>query len=266
MTYRDLQARANRLAHYLKERGVGPGGLVGVCLERSIEAFVSLLGILKAGAAYVPLDPAYPPSRLAFMLADSGAPVLVTTRRTSGTGSPPGPPRSSTSRRTERRSAGSRTRRPTSGAGPQDLAYVIYTSGSTGKPKGVLAVHEASVNRFAWMWRRWPFTPHDVCCQKTSLSFVDSVWEIFGPLLQGVPSVIVPDDVGRRSGPPDRPAGDASGDPHRAGALGAPAAARHGSRPRAPCARSARSGSPAARPSRRTWPGASRSSCRRRRW
>ena len=84
---------------------------------------------------------------------------------------------------------------PDDGAGPQDLAYVIYTSGSTGKPKGVLAAHEASVNRFAWMWRRWPFTPHDVCCQKTSLSFVDSVWEIFGPLLQGVPTVIVPDEA-----------------------------------------------------------------------
>jgi non-ribosomal peptide synthetase component F len=84
---------------------------------------------------------------------------------------------------------------PDDGAGPQDLAYIIYTSGSTGKPKGVQAAHEASVNRFTWMWRRWPFTPHDVCCQKTSLSFVDSVWEIFGPLLQGVPTVIVPDEV-----------------------------------------------------------------------
>jgi acyl carrier protein len=171
-----------------------PGGLVGVCLERSIEACVSLLAILKAGAAYVPLDPAYPPSRLAYMLADCAAPVLVTREHLR-----------------DRLAVGTATvidldadhaaigreplATPDDGAGPQDLAYIIYTSGSTGKPKGVQAAHEASVNRFTWMWRRWPFTPHDVCCQKTSLSFVDSVWEIFGPLLQGVPTVIVPDEV-----------------------------------------------------------------------
>jgi amino acid adenylation domain-containing protein len=194
VTYRELQERANRLAHHLNARGVGPGDLVGVCLERSIEAFVSLLGILKAGAAYVPLDPAYPPSRLAFMLDDCGASVLLTTRHLrdrlpSGT-------TTIVDVEADREAIGRESRTPPDDATrPQDLAYVIYTSGSTGTPKGVLAVHEASVNRFAWMWRRWPFAPHDVCCQKTSLSFVDSVWEIFGPLLQGVPSVIVPDDV-----------------------------------------------------------------------
>ena len=194
VTYRDLQERANRLTHYLKERGVGPGSLVGVCLERSIEAFVSLLGILKAGAAYVPLDPAYPPSRLAFMLADSGAPALLTTRHLRER-LPAGTAKVVDLEADQAAIGREPHTTPPSGVGPQDLAYVIYTSGSTGTPKGVLAVHEASVNRFAWMWRRWPFTPHDVCCQKTSLSFVDSVWEIFGPLLQGVPSVIVPDDV-----------------------------------------------------------------------
>ena len=194
VSFRELQARANQLAHHLKARGVGPGDLVGVCLERSIEACVSLLAILKAGAAYVPLDPAYPPSRLAYMLADCAAPVLVTTSRlrdrlAAGTATVIDLDADGAAIGRERLTA------PEDAAGPQDLAYVIYTSGSTGKPKGVLAVHEASVNRFAWMWRRWPFTPHDVCCQKTSLSFVDSVWEIFGPLLQGVPTVIVADEV-----------------------------------------------------------------------
>jgi amino acid adenylation domain-containing protein len=194
LTYRELQGRANRLAHYLRARGVGPGGLVGACLERSAEAFVGLLGILKAGAAYVPLDPAYPPSRLAFMLADCGAPVVVTMAHLrdrlvveTATVIDLDADRAAIAREP--------LTTPDDAAGPRDLAYVIYTSGSTGTPKGVLAVHEASVNRFAWMWRQWPFTRHDVCCQKTSLSFVDSVWEIFGPLLQGVPNVIVPDEV-----------------------------------------------------------------------
>ena len=194
VTYRELKERADQLAHYLRARGVGAGRLVGICIERSIEAVVGLLGILKSGAAYVPLDPAYPPTRLAFMLADSGALVLLTTRHLR-----------------DRLPAGTAevvdldadcvaigrepVTTPDGGVGAHDLAYVIYTSGSTGTPKGVLAVHQASVNRFAWMWRRWPFTSADICCQKTSLSFVDSVWEIFGPLLQGVPSVIIPDDV-----------------------------------------------------------------------
>src|SRR6185503_19729340 len=77
----------------------------------------------------------------------------------------------------------------------EDAAYVIYTSGSTGRPKGVLGLHTASVNRFAWMWAAYQFEPQEVCCQKTSLSFVDSIWEIFGPLLGGVPSVIIPDEA-----------------------------------------------------------------------
>src|SRR6185312_15884671 len=77
----------------------------------------------------------------------------------------------------------------------QNAAHVIYTSGSTGRPKGVISSHSASINRFAWMWQEYPFAADDVCCQKTSLSFVDSIWEIFGPLLQGVPLCMIPDEV-----------------------------------------------------------------------
>jgi amino acid adenylation domain-containing protein len=194
VSYRELDAHASRLAHHLRGHGAGPGVLVALCLPRSIDAVAGLLAIMKTGAAYVPLDPAYPAARLAFMLRDSGAPVLVTTRRLR-----------------ERLPAAGVTvidletdadaiareplEAPASVMAAADLAYVIYTSGSTGTPRGVQAPHQAAVNRFTWMWRRWPFAPGEVCCQKTALSFVDSVWEIFGPLLQGVPSVIVPDEA-----------------------------------------------------------------------
>jgi len=87
------------------------------------------------------------------------------------------------------------TTNPTNAVTAENAAHVIYTSGSTGKPKGVVSSHRASVNRFAWMWREYPFAPGEVCCQKTSLSFVDSIWEIFGPLLNGVTLVIIPDEV-----------------------------------------------------------------------
>jgi amino acid adenylation domain-containing protein len=191
VSYRELNSRANQLASHLRTRGVGRGVLVGICIERSIEAVVGLLGILKAGGASGTPGPL---QRIAFMLEDSRAPVLLTVQRLRD------------------RVPGSASEiicvdtvldtvapvspgNPDSGVGSNDLAYVIYTSGSTGTPKGVLASHRASINRFSWMWNRWEFTPADICCQKTALSFVDSVWEIFGPLLRGVRNVIIPDEV-----------------------------------------------------------------------
>jgi amino acid adenylation domain-containing protein len=192
MTYRELNARANQLAHHLRTRGVGRGVLVGICIERSIEAVVALLGILKAGGAYVTMDPTYPQQRLAFMLEDSRAPVLLTTQQFSHR--LPRCAAATVCLDTDWDSiAPESAANPDSGVHPHDLVYVMYTSGSTGTPKGVLATHRASVNRFAWMWNRWRFAPGEICCQKTALSFVDSVWEIFGPLLQGVPNVIMPD-------------------------------------------------------------------------
>ena len=198
LSYGELNRRANQLAHHLKRRGVGPESLVGVCLERSPEMVVGLLGVLKAGGAYLPLDPGYPQERLAFMLEDSQAPVILTQRPLLGRL----PGRAAEGRaqvvcldtdwgEVGRESADN----PDSGVTPESLAYVIYTSGSTGTPKGVLGLHRGAVNRFAWMWGRYPFAQGEVCCQKTSLSFVDSVWEVWGPLLRGVASVLIPDGM-----------------------------------------------------------------------
>ncbi len=191
--FRELNRRANRLAHFLRKRGVGPEVVVGVCMARSARVLEALLGVLKAGGAYVPLDPSYPQERLAFMLRDSGARLLLAEERSA--------PRLSGHEAQiicldaiGAELLGQPETNPASGAGPGNLAYVIYTSGSTGRPKGVEALHRACVNRLAWMWRAYPFVAGEVCCQKTALSFVDSVWEIFGPLLQGTPSIVLPEE------------------------------------------------------------------------
>ena len=193
LTYGELNARANQLARHLQRLGVGPEARVALCVERSVQMVVGLLGVLKAGGAYVPLDPAYPADRLAFMLEDSQASVLVTQRQLMERL----PPHESVvcldadwsliARQSEENIA--------DGRGVEHLAFVLYTSGSTGQPKGVLGTHRAAINRLQWMWTTYPFEPGEVCCQKTALSFVDSVWEIFGPLLQGVQTVILPDRV-----------------------------------------------------------------------
>ncbi len=197
LTFRDLNRRANQLARHLRRLGVGPETLVGVGLERSPAMVVGLLGILKAGGAYVPLDPAYPAERLAFMLADARPAVLLTRE--------PLLARFPSYEQivcldTGWSAIAQESDEDTGEAGDiggDNLLYALYTSGSTGQPKGVTGTHRAAINRFCWMWTTYPFEPGEVCCQKTSLSFVDSVWEIFGPLLQGIPSVIVPEALVR---------------------------------------------------------------------
>ncbi|WP_427156903.1 amino acid adenylation domain-containing protein [Aliinostoc sp. HNIBRCY26] len=190
LTYKELNQRANQLAHYLQKLGVGKEVLVGICVERSLDMIVGLLGILKAGGAYLPLDPVYPQQRLALMLADAGVSFVIS--------------HESFVDRFDQKTvvcidrdwdsiAQASQENPLCDTTAENLAYVIYTSGSTGKPKGVLGLHKGSVNRFHWMWETYPFTEGEVCCQKTSLNFVDSVWEIFGPLLQGVKTVIIGD-------------------------------------------------------------------------
>jgi non-ribosomal peptide synthetase component F len=194
LTYQAMQRRANQLAHHLHSLGVGPDVLVGLCVERSIEMVVGVLGILKAGGAYVPLDPAYPQERLAYMLHDAKVPLLLT--QTHLVASLPSHEATVVYLdANEATWAGAPTTLPRNRVTPDYPAYAIYTSGSTGQPKGVLGLHRGAVNRFHWMWQNWPFEANETCCQKTALSFVDAVWEVFGPLLQGIPTVIIPDNV-----------------------------------------------------------------------
>ena len=164
-------------------------------MERSLELMVALLGTLKAGGAYVPLDPNYPQERLAFMLGDAQVPVLLTAERFIEDLPEYAGHVVCMDRDWGGNLDGRAERTRSARIGPDYAAYVIYTSGSTGTPKGVIGLHRGAVNRLNWMWRAYPFKDGEVCCQKTYLSFVDSVWEIFGPLLQGVPTVIVPDDA-----------------------------------------------------------------------
>ncbi|HEY6051753.1 MAG TPA: amino acid adenylation domain-containing protein, partial [Thermoanaerobaculia bacterium] len=195
LTFRELDRRANRLAHFLRRRGVGPETAVGVCLERSARIPEALLGVLKAGGAWVPLDPTFAAERLAFMLEDSGARVLLT--ETSLAARFDGADVNVVRLDSDRRLSFEPETSPSTDARPDSLACVIYTSGSTGTPRGVETVHRATVNRLAWMWNVYPFAAGEVCCHKTALSFVDSIWEIFGPLLAGVPSVVLPDETVR---------------------------------------------------------------------
>jgi surfactin family lipopeptide synthetase C len=184
LTYRQLNARANQVAHYLTKAGVRPGVKVGICMERSLEMLVALLGILKAGGAYVPLDPRYPRERLAFILGDAGIEVLLTQERL------------------VEMFAGHQAaaicldiawatisqepeENPDVQLSSEDLAYLMYTSGSTGKPKGVMVRHRNVVNFFAGMDSRIGSDPPGAWLALTSISFDISVLELFWPLTHG---------------------------------------------------------------------------------
>ncbi|MCC2650942.1 MAG: hypothetical protein K0Q60_1097 [Microvirga sp.] len=150
LTYRELNSRANQLAHYLRRLGIGRDVRVGLCFERSLEMMVAVLGVLKAGGAYIPLDPAYPKDRLAYMLTDAKVPVLLTQSRLID-GLPPSQARLICLDRDWNSIGQSPVDTPSRAAAPGDLAYVIYTSGSTGRPKGVMVAHASLVNAFvAW--------------------------------------------------------------------------------------------------------------------
>ncbi len=179
VSYEELNARANQLAWYLRELGVGPEVKVGLCLERGIEALLAILGILKAGGAYVPLDPEYPRERLSFMLTDADVKILLTEERLL-----PKLPEVDSSivclERDRNAIAGKNSlQTPQSGITPNNLAYVIYTSGSTGKPKGVLIEHHAVCNMTEAYSQAIRLHPESRFLQFSSLNFDASVAEIF---------------------------------------------------------------------------------------
>ncbi|MFI6131257.1 amino acid adenylation domain-containing protein [Micromonospora sp. NPDC051141] len=187
-TYAELNAEANRIAHRLRAAGVGPETLVGVCAERSVELVAGLLGVLKAGGAYLPLDPEYPADRLAFMVTDADAPVVLVQSHLRDVL----PATSATVLDLDDATvwADQPVTDPTPVAGPEHLAYVIYTSGSTGRPKGVPNTHRGIVNRLDWMQRTYGLGADDAVLQKTPASFDVSVWEFFWPLRTGARLVL----------------------------------------------------------------------------
>ena len=196
LTYAELNARANRLAHHLQTLGVGPEVLVGLCLERSLELVVGMLGILKAGGAFVPLDPNYPAARLAFMLQDTEVPALLTQEHLLAR-----LPEYAGRRicldcdwETIAKQPGTD---PVCATTAESLAYVIYTSGSTGRPKGVMIEQRALVNCIEWMRKAFEFDHRDSVLQKTPVSFDAAMWEFFVPLIVGGRLVMAPRDAHR---------------------------------------------------------------------
>ncbi|HEU4559433.1 MAG TPA: amino acid adenylation domain-containing protein, partial [Longimicrobium sp.] len=199
-TYAELNARANRLAHYLRGHGVGAEVRVGVLMERGMEMVVSLLAVLKAGGAYVPLDPGLPAERLGYMLDNSGVPlVLVQVAVRGAVPAREGVEVLAVDALAERLAA-EPAENPAGGAGPDSLAYVIYTSGSTGRPKGVMNQHRGVVNRLVWMQAQFRLGADDVVLQKTPFGFDVSVWEFFWPLQQGACLVMARPDGHRDPG------------------------------------------------------------------
>ncbi|EJV76903.1 non-ribosomal peptide synthetase [Bacillus cereus] len=192
VTYRELNERANQLAHYLQKKGVGPDTLVGLCVERSLEMIVGILGILKAGGAYVPLDPTYPEQRLQYILEDAGIQLFVTQESLKELKWLPENIKSICLDR-DRDEIGQESKTlPFSDVSSQNLAYVIYTSGSTGNPKGVMIEHHNVIRLFKSMDCWYQFNEKDTWTLFHSYAFDFSVWEIWGALLYGGKLVVVP--------------------------------------------------------------------------
>ena len=198
LTYRDLDRRAHQLAQQLQALGVGPEVPVAVCIERSPDLVVALLGILQAGGAYLPIDPSYPRDRLSWMLQDAAPPVLITHPATQTLADT----LSSESDHIQQLNLHPTTLLPHLPATPppfpsptpDNAIYILYTSGSTGRPKGVINTHRGLVNRLCWMQDTYSLTPGDLVLQKTPLSFDVSAWEFFWPLLTGATLVLARPD------------------------------------------------------------------------
>jgi D-alanine--poly(phosphoribitol) ligase subunit 1 len=181
LTYAELNEKANQLAHSLRATGIKPGHIVALMVERSFAMMIGILGIIKAGAAYLPLAPDNPPARTDYMLKDAGCTVLLVQTKTAGKTTFDG----LVVNLDDLGIYVGRKENPVSVNQARDLAYVIYTSGSTGKPKGVMIEHRSVVNRLHWMQYAYPIGKDDVILQKTPYYFDVSVWEIFWWALQG---------------------------------------------------------------------------------
>ncbi|MFN7611466.1 MAG: AMP-binding protein, partial [bacterium] len=194
LSYGELNANYKQLAHYLRGLGVKPDTLVAICVERSLEMVIGLLGILKAGGAYVPLDPDYPAERLAYMLQDTAAPVLLTQRRLKGR-LPAHQARTVCLDEDWEAIGKSESTNPENHTHPLNLAYCIYTSGSTGKPKGVQVTTQAVLNLIG-SWNADHVTrPAERTSLWTSLGFDVSIWEWLLPICSGAGLAIPTDQV-----------------------------------------------------------------------
>ncbi|MFN8596434.1 MAG: amino acid adenylation domain-containing protein [Anaerolineae bacterium] len=197
LTYRELNRRANQLAHHLQQLGVGPDTPIGVCLDRSVEVVISLLGILKAGGAYVPFDPTYPTDRLQFMLADSHVTFMLTQQKFAtaflNQASDIRDPKLLCLDTDWALIAAESDENPITQVTSSNLAYILYTSGSTGRPKGVCCQHQGVINLLTDFERYQPIDTGEACSWWTSLNFDVSVYEIFSPLLTGGTLHIVPE-------------------------------------------------------------------------
>jgi natural product biosynthesis luciferase-like monooxygenase protein len=204
ITFDALNRRANQLAHHLRASGIGPETLVGICVERSVEMIVGLLGILKAGAAYVPLDPSYPAQRLAFILEDAGISVLLMQQKLVQKVHP-GEAQVIVLDAGNRLLSQEKETDCESGGTAANLAYVIYTSGSTGQPKGVMINHRSVVNFCHGMDERVGCDSSDTLLAVTSISFDISVLELFWTLTRGAKVVLISEQPGSVTGQPQLP-------------------------------------------------------------
>ncbi|HET9394592.1 MAG TPA: condensation domain-containing protein, partial [Nitrospiraceae bacterium] len=188
LTYEELNRRANQLAHHLQALEVGPEVVVGICVERSMELVVALLGVLKAGAAYLPLDPSYPAERLSFMLTDAGVRFIISHQAVEAM-LPALLPDSTIKVLSLDVEWATVATQPATAPGvqvsPKNLAYILYTSGSTGQPKGVMISHGAISNHMQWMAEQLSLGASDAVLQQASFGFDASVWEFYVPLLAG---------------------------------------------------------------------------------
>ncbi|MGH3931836.1 MAG: non-ribosomal peptide synthetase, partial [Pseudonocardiaceae bacterium] len=207
LTYSQLNIEANQLAHALIARGVGPEQIVALALPRSADMIVAILAVLKAGAAYLPLDPDYPTDRLAFMLHDARAVCLVTA--TTASDRTPETPQLTRLVLDDASTTEELAAAPEHDVSDADRAvplrgdhpvYVIYTSGSTGRPKGVVIPHRAAVNHMRWMQDVVPLSECDTVLHRTSFTFDASVWELFAPLIAGARLLLTPPEVHRDPG------------------------------------------------------------------